>query len=92
MMRPISVLPVPDSPRSSTVALVGATFSIWRCTSCMDRLLPTMYRPRVSWDSLYLSETFSRLRSWTLASYFWLRLMNWAMSVATTVKKATSSS
>ena len=39
-----SSLPVPDSPRTRTVVLAGATCATCSYTACMARLLPTMLR------------------------------------------------
>ena len=48
--RATSSLPVPDSPRISTVVLVGAIFSTSRKTSRMAGLSPTMdSRPSPFW-------------------------------------------
>ena len=67
-MRATSPLPVPLSPRISTVELLCATFSIICLSSTIARLLPII-EPRLCVERISLrSDSFSSLSRWREAS------------------------
>ena len=59
MARATSSLPVPDSPVTRIVLLVGATVSTRSNTSCMALLRPMMFENADEERSARLSSTFS---------------------------------